>query len=563
MPDSERLFNPESIDKIKKSKQAWQTRTSASWNEKQNDYRTLSGIPVNMVYTPDDVSDLNYHKDLGLPGEAPYVRGVYPDMYRGRRWTLRQLAGFGPAEETNKRYRFLLKEGATGINGVFDYPTLRGFDTTDPMARADAGRGGVAIDTLQDMQILFDGIPIETISTSLVTCNPISNVSVQSMYFANALVRGLSLNQLAGTSQNDFMMETVITISTEVLPPKVSFKLCCDAIEFSTKYVPRWNPVSYTGYNYREAGCTAIQEVAFVISNALACCEELIQRGYNIDDFAPRLSFFLSAHNDFFEEIAKYRAARRIWSRLMQERFAAQDPRSLRFRFHVQTAGVALTAQQPLNNIARSAYHGLAAVLGGAQSVHIDGYDEALCTPTELSALTALRTNQILQLETRVTNTIDPLGGSYFVEALTNELEAEVMDLLVKIEDRGGLVRAVEAGWIHKEISNAAFEYQQAVESGNMPIVGVNCHQVDEEELPMEIFEVPETFQIQEEKLNQIKKERSEDNVRQALKDIAQCCDEGGNLMEVIVDAVKTYVTLGEISRTIKDNYGTWNAPLF
>ena len=563
MSDSEKLFNPEAIENIRKNKQAWQTRTSGSSNEKQDDYRTLSGIPVNMVYTPDDVSDLNYLDDLGLPGEEPYVRGIYPNMYRGRGWTLRQLAGFGPAEETNKRYRFLLKEGATGINGVFDYPTLRGFDSTDPMARADAGRGGVAIDTLQDMHILFEDIPIETISTSLVTCNPISNVSVQSMYFANALGRGLSLDQLAGTSQNDFMMETVITISTEVLPPKVSFKLCCDAIEYSTKYVPRWNPVSYTGYNYREAGCTAIQEVAFVISNALACCEELIQRGYNIDSFAPRLSFFLSAHNDFFEEIAKYRAARRIWSRLIKERFAAQDPRSLRFRFHVQTAGVALTAQQPLNNIARSAYHGLAAVLGGAQSVHIDGYDEALCTPTELSALTALRTNQILQLETRVTHTIDPLGGSYFVESLTNELEAKVMNLLEKIDEMGGLVRAVEAGWIHKEISNAAFEYQQAVESGQMPIVGVNCHQVEEEELPMEIFKVPETLQIQEEKLNHIKKERNAEGVRQALDDIAHCCDEGGNLMQVIVGAVKSYVTLGEISRTIKDRYGTWNAPLF
>jgi methylmalonyl-CoA mutase N-terminal domain/subunit len=563
MPDSTNLFNPEEIDNIIKNKKTWQARTSESHKEQQADCRTLSGIPIELLYTPDDVSDLNYFRDLGLPGEEPFVRGVYPNMYRGRSWTLRQLAGFGPAEETNERYKFLLKEGATGINGVFDYPTLRGFDSTDPMARADAGRGGVAIDTLQDMQILFDGIPIETISTSLVTCNPISNVTVQSMYFANALLRGISLNQLAGTSQNDFLMETVITISTEVLPPRVSFKLCCDAIEYSTKHVPRWNPVSFTGYNYRESGCTAIQEVAFVISNAIACCEELIQRGHKIDGFAPRLSFFLSAHNDFFEEIAKYRAARRIWCRIMKERFAAQDPRSLRFRFHVQTAGVALTAQQPLNNIARSAYHGLAAVLGGAQSVHIDGYDEALCTPTELSALTALRTNQILQLETRVTNTIDPLGGSYFVESLTNQLEGEIISLLEKIEKMGGLVRAVETGWIHKEISNAAFEYQQAVESGKMQIVGLNCHQVKEEALPMELFEVLETLQIQEEKLTNIKKNRNADEAQQALDDIARCCDEGGNLMEVIVDCVKSYVTVGEISRTIKDRYGTWNAPLF
>jgi len=327
--------------------------------------------------------------------------------------------------------------------------------------------------------------------------------------------------------------------------------------------VPRWNPVSYTGYNYRESGCTAIQEVAFVISNAVACCEELLQRGYKIDSFAPRLSFFLSAHNDFFEEIAKYRAARRIWCRLMKERFAAQDPRSLKFRFHVQTAGVALTAQQPLNNIARSAYHGLAAVLGGAQSVHIDGYDEALCTPTELSALTALRTNQILQLETRVTNTIDPLGGSYFVESLTNRLEEKIVELLEKIEDLGGIVKAVETGWIHKEISNAAYEYQHAVESGKMPVVGLNCHQVEEEKLPMELFEVPETLRIQEAKLTEIKKKRNADQVRRALDAIARCCDEDGNLMEVIVDAVKSYPTLGEISRTIKDRYGTWNAPLF
>jgi methylmalonyl-CoA mutase N-terminal domain/subunit len=563
MPGSQKLFNPDSLIEIKKKKKAWQQQAFGSQKAPDDQYHTLSGIPVKPLYTPEDLSSLNYNQDLGFPGEEPYVRGVYPSMYRGRGWTLRQLAGFGPAEETNERYKFLLQEGATGINGVFDYPTLRGFDSTDPMARADVGRGGVAIDTLEDMQILFDGIPIEKISTSLVSCNPICNVTLQSMYFANALLRGISLNQLAGTSQNDFLMETVITISTEVLPPRTSFKLCCDAIEYCANHVPRWNPVSFTGYNYRESGCTAIQEVAFVISNAVACCEELIQRGYEIDSFAPRLSFFLSAHNDFFEEIAKYRAARRIWCRIMKERFAAKDPRSLKFRFHVQTAGVALTAQQPLNNIARSAYHGLAAVLGGAQSVHIDGYDEALCTPTELSALTALRTNQILQLETRATNTIDPLGGSYFVESLTNQLEENIVELLEKIEDLDGIVKAVESGWVHKEISNAAYDYQHAVESGKMPIVGLNCHQVEEEKLPMELFEVPETLQIQEEKLINIKKKRNKDKVQQALDAIARCCDENGNLMEVIVDSVGSYITEGEISRTIKDRFGTWNAPLF
>jgi methylmalonyl-CoA mutase N-terminal domain/subunit len=320
---------------------------------------------------------------------------------------------------------------------------------------------------------------------------------------------------------------------------------------------------SFSGYNYRESGCTAIQEVAFVIANAVACCEELLRRGFEIDSFAPRLSFFLSAHNDFFEEIAKYRAARRIWCRIMKDRFAAKDPRSLKFRYHVQTAGVTLTAQQPLNNIARAAYHGLAAVLGGAQSLHIDGYDEALCTPTELSALTALRTNQILQLETGVTRTIDPLGGSYFVESLTNQLEEKILELLEEIEQMGGVVRAVETGWIHREISDAAFEYQQAIESGKLPVVGLNCQQVVEEKLPMDLFEVPETLRIQEEKLEKIKKERNPDQVRLGLDAIEDCCRKDGNLMEIIIESAKSYVTVGEISRTLKDCYGTWNMPLF
>jgi methylmalonyl-CoA mutase N-terminal domain/subunit len=515
------------------------------------------------LYTPEDIANLDYLGDLGFPGEEPYVRGVHPNMYRGRTWTLRQLAGFGPPEETNARYKFLLKEGATGINGVFDYPTLRGYDSTDPLARADAGRGGVSIDTLEDMKILFDGIPIEEVSTSLVTCQPICNISVQSMYFANAQNRGVPLDKLTGTSQNDFLMETTITIAPEVLPPEISFKLSCDAIEYCTKYVPRWNPISFAGYNYREAGCTAVQEVAFVIANATACTEELIRRGLDVDSFAPRLSFFLSAHSDFFEEIAKYRAARKVWFRIMKERFGAKNPRSQALRFHVQTAGVALTAQQPLNNIARASYHALSAVLGGAQSVHIDAYDEALCTPTELSSLTALRTNQIMQLETRVTHTIDPLGGSYFVESLTNQLEKRIATLLEEIEQIGGIVKAVETGWAHSEISNSAYEYQQAIESGKIPVVGVNCFQIEDEELPIDLFEVPETLKRQEKKLTQIKKERDASRVQQALDAIARCCDKDENLMEVIVDSVKAHVTEGEISRTLKKFYGTWNPPLF
>ena len=563
MVGSKRSSNPDHVTNNHTKRTKAKNQACDAQKDPAISSRTASGISVKPLYTPEDIYDLDYHRQIGFPGKEPFVRGVYPSMYRGRSWTIRQLAGFGPAEKTNKRYKFLLKEGATGINGVFDYPTLRGFDSTDPIARADAGRGGVAIDTLADMQILFDGIPIETTSTSLVTCQPICNISVQSMFFAHAQLSNVPLNRLSGTSQNDFLMETAITVAPEVLPPRYSFKLSCDAIEYCTRHVPRWNPVSFSGYNYRESGCTAIQEVAFVISNAVASCNELLRRGFDIDRFAPRLSFFLSAHNDFFEEIAKYRAARRIWCRIMKERFAAQDPRSLKFRYHVQTAGVALTAQQPLNNIARAAYHGLAAVLGGAQSLHIDGYDEALCTPTELSALTALRTNQILQLETGVTRTIDPLGGSYFVESLTNQLEEKILELLEEIENMGGVVRAVENGWIHKQISDAAFEYQQAVETGKMPVVGLNCHQVQAEKLPMDLFEVPETLRIQEEKLEKIKKDRNPDQIQRALDAIEACCRKDGNLMEVIIDSVKFYITLGEISRTLKDCYGTWDMPLF
>lgn len=558
-----RLFHDDAVDEIKRETIHWQRDVYQSDKELEQVFETLSGLPVEPLYTPSDTAHMDYLGDLGFPGQAPYTRGVHSTMYRGRRWTLRQLAGFGPAEETNKRYKFLLKEGATGINGVFDYPTLRGYDTTDPYARADAGRGGVAIDTIDDMRVLFDGIPIDRVSSSLVTCHPICNISVQSMYFANALMRGIPLEKLTGTSQNDFLMETAVTVAPELLPPKCSFKLSCDAIEYCTKYVPRWNPISFAGYNYRESGCNAFQELAFVMANAIACSDELVKRGIEVDRFAPRLSFFLSAHNDFFEEIAKYRAARRIWFRIMKERFGAKNPRSLTFRFHVQTAGVALTAQQPLNNVSRAAYHALSAVLGGAQSVHIDGYDEALCTPTELSSLTALRTNQILQLETRVTNTTDPLGGSYFIEALTNRVEEETSALLDEIDQMGGIVSAVETGWIHKEISNSAYEYQLAIESGKMPVVGVNCYQMEDEELPIELFQVPETLAIQEKKLKRIRAERNRSKVQGALDAVARCCDQDGNLMEVLVDYVTTHVTEGEVSQALKRAYGTWNPPLF
>jgi len=558
-----RLYDDAAVNAIREDYATWEKEAYALRHERLEEFKTLSGLLIKPLYTPADVGDMDYSQDLGFPGQAPFVRGIHPNMYRGRVWTLRQLAGFGPPEETNKRYKFLLAQGATGINAVFDYPTLRGYDSTDPIASADVGRGGVAIDTLEDLSILFDGIPIEKISSSLVTCQPICNITVQSMYFATAQARGIPLEQLAGTSQNDFLMETAVCAAPEILPPRLSFKLSCDAIEYCINHAPKWNPISFAGYNYREAGCTAIQEVSFVMANAMACTEELIHRGYDVNRVSPRLSFFFSGHSDFFEEIAKYRAARRVWARLMKERFHAKDPRSMALRFHVQTSGVSLTAQQPLNNIVRAAYQALSAVLGGAQSIHVDAFDEALCIPTEISSLTALRTQQILQHETRVTHTIDPLGGSYFVESLTQQIVQEVSALLEVIDRQGGIVHAVEQGWVHREISDAAYQYQQAVESGELPVVGVNCYEMQEETLPVELFELPDTVAIQEKKLERIKRERSAVKVQKALDAVARCCEDGGNLMETLVESVKDYVTIGEISGVIKGISGTWTQPLF
>ncbi len=556
------LFKKSSLREISKGRKRWSDGVPDQGGG-QPGMKTLSGIPVQSIYAPDDLPDFDYPERLGFPGEAPFTRGVYHTMYRGRAWTQRQLAGFGPPEETNKRYKFLLAQGATGINGVFDYPTLRGYDSTDPEARADAGRGGVAIDTLEDMRILFEGIPIDRVSTSLVTCQPICNIIIQSMYFANAEARNVPLDRLAGTSQNDFLMETAIAVAPGVLPPEVSFKLSCDAIEYCSRRVPRWNPVSFAGYNYREAGCTAVQEAAFTIANAIACAEELIRRGFNVDQFAPRLSFFFSAHNDFFEEVCKYRAARRLWARIMKERFGAGNARSMMLRFHVQTAGVSLTAQQPLNNITRAAYQAMSAVLGGAQSIHVDAYDEALCVPTELSSLTALRTQQILQNETGVTATIDPLGGSYYVEALTDQLERAMAGVIDEIDRMGGIVEAVKRGWIHQEISNAAYDYQRRIESGEQVVVGVNAFRIEEEKLPIELFELPETLRIQEMKLERIRKERNDGEVRKMLDRVAAACGRGENLMEVMVEAVKARTTEGELAGVLKKHFGVWDPPLF
>lgn len=541
-------------------KAGWMERCYPIHMERKRGFSTLSGIPIEPVYTAEDLEWLDEARDLGYPGEAPYTRGIHPTMYRGRLWTMRQLAGFGPPEETNKRYKLLLSQGATGINGVFDYPTLRGFDSDHPDAAADAGRGGVAIDSLEDMMILFDGIPIDQISVSLVTCQPVGTVPVLGMYLAQAERRNIPMARLAGTTQNDFLMETAVTIGWNVLPPRYSFKLSCDVIEYCARQAPLWNPISIAGYNYREAGANAVQELGLCLAHGIACVEELLSRSMAIDEFAPRISFFLNAHNDFFEEIAKFRAARRLWCRIMTERFRARDPRSKKFRFHVQTAGSALTAQQPLNNITRASYHALAAVLGGAQSVHIDGYDEALCTPTETAAILALRTQQILQHEANVTSVVDPLGGSYFVESLTEEMECRVRDYITKIENQGGLVEAVSNGWVHDEITDSAIQYQKAIENRELLVVGVNCHRMDDQ--PVEIFAQPETLERQKARLAELRRRRDEKAVRGALETLRDTCGKMGNIMPSVVEAVKLSATVGEVAQAFREEWGCWDPPL-
>ncbi len=544
----------------KSGKASWMEKCYPFELERKSRFSTLSGLPIQPVYTPEDLHWLDYQRDLGYPGDPPFTRGIHPTMYRGRLWTMRQLAGFGPPEETNKRYKLLLSQGATGVNGVFDYPTLRGFDSDHPEAEADVGRGGVAIDSLEDMMILFEGIPIDEISVSLVTCQPVGTVPVLAMYLAQAEKRGIPFEKLAGTTQNDFLMETAVTIGWNILPPRYSFKLSCDVIEYCVKHAPRWNPISIAGYNYREAGANAVQELGLCLAHGIACVEDLLSRGMGVDDFAPRISFFLNSHNDFFEEIAKFRAARRLWCRIMTERFGARNPRSKKFRFHVQTAGSALTAQQPLNNITRAAYHALAAVLGGAQSVHIDGYDEALCTPTETAALIALRTQQILQHETNVTSVVDPLGGSYFVENLTVEMERQAADYITRIEKLGGLVEAANRGWIHDEITDSAIEYQKAIESREMSVVGVNCHTMEDQ--PVEIFVQPETLSRQTAKLAGLRNRRDGMAVRGALETIREACRRMDNVMPSVLEAAKVSTTVGEIAEVFREEWGCWDPPL-
>ncbi|MGK7376945.1 acyl-CoA mutase large subunit family protein [Planococcus sp. 1R117A] len=560
--ESKALFNEEVIQEISRQKKRWEEQT-AKGKVTEEEYRSDSGIPINLLYTPEDVKDIDYLKDIGLPGEAPYVRGVYPNMYRGRLFTVRQIAGYGTPEDTNARFKFLLKNGATGTSVVLDLPTIRGYDSDDPEGEGHVGAAGVAIDSLEDIEALYDGIPIDEVSSNIVTHLPSTTVVLMAMFTAMAEKKGVPLEKLSGTNQNDFLMETTIGSSLEVLPPKASFRLQCDAIEFASKNLPRWNPVSFNGYNLREAGTTAVQEVACAIANAIATSEELIRRGNKVDDFAKRLSFFWNLFNDFFEEIAKCRASRLVWHEVMKDRFKAQEAKSHLMRFHVQTAGITLTKVEPLNNIARSAIQGLAAVLGGAQSLHVDSYDEAYSAPTEESALISIRTQQIIQTETNVINTVDPLAGSYFVEKLTQEMAQRIRDYVALIESKGGLVSVVETGWLHREISDFAYNTQKDIESGKQKIVGLNYFPSENNEAKVEVFRYPETAEKrQREKLEKLRARRDNAKVEETLKALREKCHEDINLMPYIKDAVSAYATLGEVAEVFREEFGLWQFPL-
>jgi methylmalonyl-CoA mutase N-terminal domain/subunit len=534
--------------------------------ERKSRFITVSNHQIKRLYTPEDIKDLDYERDLGSPGEYPFTRGIYPTMYRGRLWTMRQFAGFGGPEETNRRFKYLLEQGQTGLSTAFDMPTLMGLDSDHPLADGEVGVEGVAVDTLRDFEILFDGIPLDKVSTSF-TINPSAPV-IYAMYIAIGDQQGVPRDQLRGTIQND-MLKEFIAQKEWVIPPRPSVDLIVDIFEFGIKETPKFNLISISGYHIREAGSTAIQELAFTIADGCAYVEAAMRRGIDIDKLGPQLSFFFNSHNSFFEEIAKFRAARRLWARLMRERYGAKNPESWKLRFHTQTAGCSLTEQQPLNNIIRVTIQALAAVLGGTQSLHTNSYDEALALPSEEAVRIALRTQQIIAYESGVADTIDPLAGSYFVEALTNEIERAALDYIKKIEEMGhgsileGVLVGIENGFFQREIAQAAYEYQKQVESGEQIIVGVNKYVMPQDEkAKVNILRVdPEVQRRQIERLKRVRAERDNRAVKRALERLEEAARSRENTMPYILEAVKAYASVGEIMEVLKKVHGTYREP--
>ena len=528
--------------------------TLAKSGERAAEFTTVSSYPIRRLYTDADLADWSAERDLGVPGQLPYTRGIHPAMYRERLWTMRQFAGFGSAQDTNRRFRYLLSQGQTGLSVAFDLPTLMGYDSDHPLAEGEVGKCGVAISSLADMEALFEKIPLADVTTSMTINSPAA--PIWAMYLAVAEKQGADWGKISGTLQNDILKE-YIAQKEFIYPPEPSLRLVTDTIEFGAKHTPKFNPISISGYHIREAGSTAIQELAFTLRDGIEYVENCLRRGLAIDDFAPRLSFFFNAHNDFFEEIAKYRAARRLWQSVTRERFGAKNPRSWALRFHTQTAGCSLTAQQPYNNVIRTALQAMAAVMGGTQSLHTNSLDEAWALPTESAATIALRTQQIIAHESGATNTADPLGGSYFVETLTNEVERGGRDYISRIDALGGMVAAIERGFPQREIADAAYQYQRAVDEKRKIVVGVNDYTIEEK--PIEILQIDESVaRGQAERLRKLRAERSTDEVERRLDALRRAAEGSENLMPHLLDAVKAYATLGEICDALHQPFGVY-----
>jgi methylmalonyl-CoA mutase N-terminal domain/subunit len=545
--------------KIQQAFEDWEQKTYSKsisrYPERQKEFSTVSFTPVKPLYLPNDMDVEKYMEKTGFPGQYPYTRGIQPTMYRGRLWTMRQYAGFGTAKESNKRYRYLLEQGTSGLSVAFDLPTQIGYDSDDPLSYGEVGKVGVAIDTLADMEVLFDKIPLDKISTSM-TINASASVLL-AMYIAVAEKQGIPKEKISGTIQNDLLKE-YIARGTYIFPPKPSMRIITNIFEYCSKEVPRWNTISISGYHIREAGSTAAQEVGFTLANGITYVEAALKAGLDVDDFAGRLSFFFNSHNDLLEEVAKFRAARRLWAKIVKNRFKAKNSKSMMLRFHTQTAGSTLMAQQVDNNIVRVTIQTLAAVLGGTQSLHTNSKDEALALPTENSVRTALRTQQIVAYESGVANNIDPLAGSYYVEAMTDSIEKEAEDYIDKIDSMGGMIKAIEDGFVQMEIQKAAYEFEKQMESGKRTIVGLNEFQVEEDEEP-DLLKID--MKVQENQinfLNEIKQRRNNDNVKDSLKELKKAAEGDDNIMPYIIESVKTYASVGEICNTLRGVFGEY-----
>ncbi|MCL9817095.1 acyl-CoA mutase large subunit family protein [Natronocalculus amylovorans] len=555
------MFDPEELDRIQSAKDDWETETLSPtldrFGERNEQFTTdTGGNEVKRLYTPADVSDNSYRQDLGFPGEEPYTRGVYPTMHRGRLWTMRQYAGMGTATETNERFLYLIENGSSGLSMAFDLPTQMGYDSDAAMSAGEVGKSGVAIDSLADFETVFDGIPLGEVSTSMTINAPAS--VLLAMYVALGDKQGVDRDELRGTIQNDIMKE-YIARNLYIYPPKHSMRLITDIFEFCAEEVPKFNTISISGYHIREAGSTAAQEIAFTLGNGIEYVQAAVDAGQDVDSFAPQLSFFFNAHNNILEEVAKFRAARRMWGKIMDERFDATNPKSKQLKFHTQTGGSTLTAQQVENNVVRVAYQALAAVLGGTQSLHTNGKDEALALPTEQSVRTALRTQQILAHESGAADTIDPLAGSYYIEALTDEIEAQAFDLIESVDERGGMLEAVEDQWVQRQIQDVAYDRQQEIENGDRVIVGVNKFAVEDEGPQMDLEEVDEENEREQiERLEALRADRDSGAVDDALDRVRAAAQSEQNLMEPIVEAVKVYATVGEICNVLRDEFGEY-----